>query len=249
MRPLQKTLALPGPAKYIAGIAVGLNLPGVSGKASPPFDLNPVDVRYPPTNVISAIPLKPATRIGTINPTLLLPNAQGLTTFYTEIVQLRIWILARFCVIIPRLRKFCSAIVEVAPLKNAHFKHSFRGVVWCKIFTEVFTSRLCKTIVIPGLHPVIHDDLTEFFHNPVWPSSRGRHGAPHRTGRVQIILVTSRTRARQKDLVYHMDHTIVGHNVGNDNVCHIACAVSDRYAIAACCDAQTLAREDRFEIV
>ena len=59
MCPLQEGLPLFWPAKQVAGIAIGPNLPGVSGEALPSFDLETVNFLQTTTKVITTIPLEP----------------------------------------------------------------------------------------------------------------------------------------------------------------------------------------------
>ena len=86
----------------------------MSGKSSPTFDLNVVDIGKSPAEIISAIPLEPAAWIGIKYPTLLLPNAKWLAALYPKIVQLFIWYLADFGNLKPQERELVSAVIEVA---------------------------------------------------------------------------------------------------------------------------------------
>ena len=63
-----------GSAKNITGVAVGADLPRMTGKGTPAFDLPGVDFWQATTKVIAAVPLKPAARVGPVNPALLTPN-------------------------------------------------------------------------------------------------------------------------------------------------------------------------------
>jgi hypothetical protein len=52
--------------------------------------------------------------------------------------------------------------------------------------------------------------------------------------------VASGAGAGQQNLVDHMDHTVVGHDVCDDDIGHIARAVGDGYTVSARRDAQAL---------
>ena len=62
-----------GPAKPVPWFAICTELRDVTAEGSPPSDLSSVFVRYAATKIIAAIPLKPATGVVGIDPSLALP--------------------------------------------------------------------------------------------------------------------------------------------------------------------------------
>ena len=62
-----------GPAKPVPWFAIRTELRDVTPEGSPPSDLSLVFVRYAATKIVAAIPLKPATRVVRIGPSLALP--------------------------------------------------------------------------------------------------------------------------------------------------------------------------------
>src|SRR6185437_13669775 len=85
--PLQQRLPLPRPATHVARLAVGTDLAGVAGKTAPAGDLLLVDVLDAAAEIIAAIPLEPAARIGTDDPALLPPDGERLPALDAEAVD------------------------------------------------------------------------------------------------------------------------------------------------------------------
>jgi len=66
--------------------AVGFYLCRMAGEGSPTLDLDGVNFRQPTAKKITTIPLEPAARIWTKDPTIFLPYAERLSAFDFETV-------------------------------------------------------------------------------------------------------------------------------------------------------------------
>jgi hypothetical protein len=71
---LEKRLSLPPAAMHIARRAVLLKLMNVAPHCFPSSDLARIFLAYTATQVVAAIPLKPAPRVISVDPSLFTPN-------------------------------------------------------------------------------------------------------------------------------------------------------------------------------
>lgn len=124
----------------------------------PAFDLDCIDLRQPPAQIIPAIPLKPPTRIGPVNPSLLAPDAQGLPALDTEIVERRIGGIGKLRVLEPLGGKLRAAIVAILALEHAHLEHFARRIERLEAGIETFAGRRDQLVAIAGLHAVVDFD-------------------------------------------------------------------------------------------
>src|SRR6185369_7481716 len=91
-RPLEQSLPLARAACQCARRAVVADLAGVAGEVAPAADLGGVDVRDAAAHPVAAVPLEPAAGVGTQDPALFAPDAQGLAGFNAEVVQGLVWL-------------------------------------------------------------------------------------------------------------------------------------------------------------
>ena len=84
---MKKGLSLAFAAGLVAGLAVKFDLPDVSSHCLPPPDLSMVFLRCTAAHIISAIPLKPASRIVGVYPSVLAPDGQWLAGIDAEVVE------------------------------------------------------------------------------------------------------------------------------------------------------------------
>src|SRR5215207_757334 len=87
--PVQQRLALAAPAQEVAGLAMFADLVDVATHRRPTPDLARV-VGHTAAEVIAAVPLKPATGVVRMDPTLLAPNRQRLAPIDAVEVQRRV---------------------------------------------------------------------------------------------------------------------------------------------------------------
>ena len=90
-----------GAAEDVAGAAVFADLSGVAGEVSPSFDLEVIDGRQAPAQVVAAVPLEPAAWVWFDDPAFLFPDGQGLAAFDAEEVQVGVWFVGELCVLEP----------------------------------------------------------------------------------------------------------------------------------------------------
>lgn len=139
MRPLQQGLSLAGSAKKVTWVTIGADLTRVSRKAPPALDLRSINIRNAAAQIVTAIPLKPATRIGPDDPAFGLPFRQALTAFDPEEVQRRIGSCGQLRVGKPLWRKLIRTVRIILALKHSHLKHFLRRIGRRKIAREILT--------------------------------------------------------------------------------------------------------------
>src|ERR1700733_1614345 len=99
--PVEQRLALAATAPKIAGYAVFLDRGDVPLDRAPASNLSRVVVAAP-SQIIAAVPLKPAARVLRVDPALAAPFTQRLRSIHAEVVELRIVSLAaEFCALEP----------------------------------------------------------------------------------------------------------------------------------------------------
>src|SRR6516165_1204003 len=85
--PVKQSLALPRSTCRVAALAVRLDLCDVPPDGLPSFNLADILLRDAPPHVITAVPLKPASRIVGIDPAFLAPDRERLAGINSDIVQ------------------------------------------------------------------------------------------------------------------------------------------------------------------
>ena len=140
--PVQQGLPLARPAKRITWLTVLSDLCDVSSKRLPALDLARVLLGNAPSHVITAIPLKPATRIVRMYPTLSTPFRQWLAGVHTEVIERTVP--ARWRQLSPRKptgRKFVAAIGQILAAEDAQFEHLLGRQIGFELGGEVATRR------------------------------------------------------------------------------------------------------------
>ena len=120
---MQNRLALLGATEEIVALTVPFNLRNMPAHRSPSLNL-PVVIRASSTQIVAAVPLKPSPRILFMNPTLALPDRQGLGCVNAKPVQVRVVLIrAEFGFCKPVRRKLIFTIRHVFSAKDSEFKH------------------------------------------------------------------------------------------------------------------------------
>lgn len=159
---MQQCLALAWAAIESFWRAIFLYLRDVAANGSPAADLSIV-VQTAASVKITAIPLKPSSRVFVVYPAVLAPNDERLRCVYTEKIEL--WIMpfrAEFCFVEPVRWKFAGAISHILTSKNSKCKHLFRGKLRLKSSMKIPTHRLDQQIRIILLHLIVNFDPTLF---------------------------------------------------------------------------------------
>ena len=153
-------------AKYVSRVAISSDLPGMTSKCLPAFNLNCIDVRQPSSEVIPAIPLKPTPWIWPINPTFLSPNRERLSALNTKVIQRNIRCVRYFCLSEPECRKLVSTIVAIFAFKYAHFQHFTGRKMRFEVVSKIFAKRRNKLIAVAELHSIVNGDDIANRHKP-----------------------------------------------------------------------------------
>ena len=156
IRPLQQRLPLTRAAKYVAGITIGLYLTRMPRECTPAFDLDCIDFRETASQIITAVPLKPSSRIRPKYPALFLPNAERLSTFDAKKIQIGIGKGADFGVFKPIWRKLIEAIVAIFSFKNPHFQHLFGRIIGIEVRWKARAGGGTQRVTITVLHGIVH---------------------------------------------------------------------------------------------
>src|SRR6185437_353511 len=104
--------------------------------------------------IIAAIPLEPAARIGTDDPALLPPDGERLPALDAEAVDAGVGRLRKLGPGEPAVWKFRAAIVHVFALEDAMRQHFGRAEMRLEIGGEVFPRGGSQLIAVAGLHLV-----------------------------------------------------------------------------------------------
>ncbi len=130
---MKKSLALSRAAKIIPRRTVALHLRDVPSHRTPSTNLSVV-IFMTPSQKISAIPLKPTSRIIRMNPPILSPNGQWLTGIYFKVIELRIMpFVAKLYTIKPITWKLICAIAHILSSKHTETQHFFRSQIGRKL--------------------------------------------------------------------------------------------------------------------
>src|SRR5579863_1722575 len=153
--PVQQRLALPLAAGDVARLAMALHLADVPPDCLPAADLTRVLVRDAASQIIAAVPLKPAARIVAIEPALAAPDRQRLAGIDAEIVQR---LVARFFRELgarkPARRKFLAAISHVLTAEHTEPQHLRGREIGAKFRIEVSAGGRGQFVTVAALHLV-----------------------------------------------------------------------------------------------
>ena len=144
-----------GAAVEIIRCAVRLDLRGMPREGAPALDLQGIDLRNAAAEIVAAVPLEPAARIGANDPPFLAPYGEGLAAFDSEAVEIRVRHCTDFGVCEPVGGEFVPAIVAVFAFENAVFEHLAWGKKGRKPFGELASYRRDERICIAALHTVV----------------------------------------------------------------------------------------------
>ena len=154
--PVQQRLPLPAAAVERARRTIFLDLRDVPPHCSPSLYL-PLVVRTPATEIIPAIPLKPAAWIFLIDPAVSLPDRKRLRGVHFEEIQIRIVLLmAQPCVAEPGGGKLSPAISQVLAAKDAQFEHLWRSELRSEIGVEILAGGFGQVIDVATLHQIVN---------------------------------------------------------------------------------------------
>src|SRR5688572_7079167 len=163
---MQQSLALARAAVEVSVAAMLLELGDVAADGSPAADLALV-VRTAATEVVTAVPLKPAARIFVIDPAFLSPSFQRLRGIHAEQVQL--WIVplrAESGLFEPGERELLFTIRHVLAAENAEREHLLRRQFGTEVGMKVLACWFREGIDVAGLHQVIHNNLSLTHRSP-----------------------------------------------------------------------------------
>ena len=123
---------------------------------APAFNLYGVDFGQSPAEIVSAIPLKPAPRVGPVYPAFLLPYGERLAALDAEIVERGVRNVAYLCVGEPTAGKFIRTVVTIFSFENAHFEHLSGREVRCEVFGKILADGCFQLIAVSRLHSVVY---------------------------------------------------------------------------------------------
>ena len=164
---MKQCLSLSPPAAQLTARAVLLYLRDVSSHRSPSSDLSLV-VAAPSAHVVPAIPLKPASRVFVVYPSLPAPFRERLRRIDPEVVQVGIVaFVTELCLLEPLRRELGPAVSHVLAAEDAKLEHLFWRELRSKLGIEVAANRLSQEIDIALLHQVVDYDwlIYLFVHN------------------------------------------------------------------------------------
>lgn len=158
VRPLQQRLSLLLAAVHVTWLAVFAKLLQMSSKRSPPLDL-PLIILAPASQVVPAIPLKPASRIFVVDPALLSPIPQGLGRVHLEVIQGSVMSLrTELGSLEPRVWKLLLTIGHVLAAEHAKLQHLPGSELRPKSRMKISPRRLRQFIRVIPLHQVVDSD-------------------------------------------------------------------------------------------
>jgi hypothetical protein len=172
--PLQERLPLTRPAGRVVWFAISPHLTGMTRERPPATDLPVINIGYPTTQIVAAIPLKPSSRVGVYDPSIFPPNIERLAALDAEAVARNIGFFAKLCVSEPIRWEFISAIVAIFSLEYPQFQHFCRREVRLKRWIELTSDGTLKRITISLLHSVANMDHIAYFEHIGCPCVRLR---------------------------------------------------------------------------
>lgn len=156
--PLEQGLPLAWAAGRILRFAIHLYLRRMAAKGAPALDLLLIYFGQPSAQIITAIPLEPAARIGPKNPALVAPYRKRLAAFDPEAIERRIGHVAEFCIGEPILGQFIAAVIAIFAFEYAKRQHFFRCEKRIEPIGESLTRGCDNRVAVTALHAVIHGD-------------------------------------------------------------------------------------------
>jgi hypothetical protein len=164
---MQKRLALAPAAHWIARLAMPSDLRHMTLHGFPALDLAGIFLGHAPTHVVPTIPLKPATRIVGMNPSLIAPGRERLTGIDAEVVKRAVApTVGKLGAGKPAARKFAAGISHVLAAEDAKREHFLGLQLRSKLGIEISPCRFCDPVAITLLHLVVDDD-SSLGHRPV----------------------------------------------------------------------------------
>lgn len=155
---MEKGLALSRATGDVAGMTMDFDLRDVATHGEPSFYLSLV-VLAASSQIITTIPLKPASRVVGVNPAFFPPIGQGFRGVDLEKVQARVTgTHSEFGVGEPAGGEFAAAVCHVFAAKHAKSEHLLGGKLWLETWRVISAYRLGANIPVIGLHSVIDDD-------------------------------------------------------------------------------------------
>src|SRR5262249_55313536 len=162
VRPVQHCLSLAASASEVSSFAMLPNGCHMPCDGPPSTNLASI-VSRAAAHVVSAIPLKPASRILRLNPAISTPGRERLRGIHAEVIQFRIVpCRAQLRVREPARWKFRAAIRHVFSTEHTQLQHLPGRELGAKDRIEVTADWLRSVIRITTLHPIVDDDA--FFH-------------------------------------------------------------------------------------
>ena len=156
---MQQGLPLTFPAENISALAIHLKLTDVPLDGLPAFDLSRIFVRKPPTEIIAAVPLKPAAWIIRVYPALPAPHRERLAGGYTKKIHACVgFFRGELGSCEPAMRKLILAVGHVLSTEHAKAQHFRWRKVRPEAWIEVAPNRRDENVPVTPLHPVVHSD-------------------------------------------------------------------------------------------
>jgi len=127
----------------------------VSSNGQPPSNL-PLVVRTAPSQEVTAVPLKPTSRVLVVNPPLGPPHGKGLRRVHTEKVHLGVVSFMAepsFCE--PILRILCGTVSHVFAAEDTKPQHLLRREFGAEARVKIPAYRLRHQVHVALLHQVI----------------------------------------------------------------------------------------------
>ena len=143
----------------ISPSAVFLNRAGVSSYGSPPLDLPFIFLRHAATQKVTTEPLKPASGIVSVDPTLFHPYRERQARIHPKVIEARFMVgRAKLCSLEPIVRKLVRTIRHVFSAKHSQTKQLFWRQLWSELRIKISTDRFNEFIPVIFLHPVVYGD-------------------------------------------------------------------------------------------
>ena len=155
---MEQSLALSWPAIKRLRRTVLLNLRNMPAHRPPPAYL-PFIVRATTAVIITAVPLKPTSRILVIDPPLLAPYGKWLRRIDSKKIQFRIVAFrAKLRLFEPIRRKFVAAVRHILSAKNTKAEHLLRRQFRLEVEMKIAAGRCGQRVSITLLHLVVDFD-------------------------------------------------------------------------------------------
>lgn len=154
---MQQGLTLPWATMHIPWPAVMCNLPDMPPDHFPSFDLTCIFLWNTSPHIVSAIPLKPPSRIILIYPSFCFPYRKRLTGIDAKIIErCVVFFVTKLCAGKPACGKFTRAVSHVLTAKHPKLKKLFGGEIRSKCWVKRFPYRRYAGIGISLLHSIAY---------------------------------------------------------------------------------------------